>query len=260
MPSLRELQQSFLRGALYGDTDAVSAMILDDGIPSRERLGIYANNARENFVNTLEAAFPVVRALGGDDWFRQTAQVYWRTYPSRAGNLHAVGDRFAEYLHEPLATTAYAYFTEVARLEWAYQEALVAADHPGFDVVALQCVAPEDYGVLRFTLHPSVRLIASSYPILEVWRAHQPGESDLEHIDLTAGEQWLVVVRGTDNVQFRALHRATWTLLSTLSQRMPLAASTEAALAVDPRFDLAHALAQLMGLGVLADFSTVSEP
>lgn len=260
MPSLREVQEAFLRGALHGDVDAIAGLIREDAIPARECIAIYANNARENFVGTLAAAFPVVRALGGDDWFRQTAQAYWRRHPSRAGNLHRVGEQFATFLQQQLGTTEYAYFADVAALEWSYQEALVAADHPGFDLAALGTVPPEHYGALCFTLHPSARMISSAYPILDLWRAHRPGACESEPVDLAAGAQWLVLIRLADHVQLRAIDRAAWVLLQALSTGATLGAAAERALALSAQFDLTSALAQFIGLGVLVDFSTQLDP
>lgn len=255
MPSLREVQHAFLRGALYGEAGEIVPHILGDAIPVAERISIYANNARENFTSTLQAAFPVVCALGGESWFRQTAVTYWRQHPSRAGNLHTIGERFAEHLHAQLADMPYAYFADVAALEWAYQESMVAAEHPSFDVAALGNVAPDQYGALRFELHPAVRLVASTYPILDIWRAHQDTAAHIEPVDLTAGAQHVLLMRLTDHVQFRAIEAASWTLLHSLSRGATLDSAAQAALALAPHFNLANALAQFIGLGVLVDFS-----
>ena len=255
MLSLREVQQAFVRGALHGDIDQIATHVVGDAIPARKRIGIYANNARENFTSTLQAAFPVVCALGGEDWFRQVAQGYWRRHPSHAGNLHNVGERFAAHLHEQLANTSYAYFADVAALEWAYQESMVAAEHPGFDVAALSSVPPERYGELRFALHPTVRLVSSAFPILDVWRAHQPAATNIDALDLATGAQHVVLLRLTDHVQFRAIDQSSWTLLHALSCNETLNSAAQAALALDPQFNLAAALAQFIGLTVLVDFS-----
>ena len=55
--------------------------------------------------------------LAGHDWFRQTGTAYLKLHPSRSGNLHHVGERFASFLEATLGDGAYAYFVDVARLD-----------------------------------------------------------------------------------------------------------------------------------------------
>src|SRR5882724_10782337 len=126
MASLRDMQNAFADAVLGGNTARIATLIVGDDVPAAERVGIYRNNAQTGFADTLAAEFPIVEQLGGKDWFKQTAHAYQRKYPSRSGNLHHVGERFADYLRDLLNGTDYAYFGDVAALEWAYQEVLVA--------------------------------------------------------------------------------------------------------------------------------------
>ena len=66
------------------------------------------------------------------------------------------------------------YLPDVARLEWAIDQANIAADAAPFDLSALASVAPDALGEMRFQLHPSARLIASPYPVLRIWQVNQP--------------------------------------------------------------------------------------
>ena len=147
MTSLRELQVAFIDGTLHGYPAQINSLIAASALAPEARVSIYANNAREGFLNALAATFPVIERLAGQDWFRQTGREYMQRCPSRSGNLHYVGERFAAFLDDALRDTDYAYFADVARLEWAYQEVLVAADHPSFDLSALSGVSPD---ALRF--------------------------------------------------------------------------------------------------------------
>src|SRR5262245_19984355 len=125
MLMLRDLQRAFAHGALSDTAPALlCADIIEDGIAPERRLAIYRNNAVEGFLKTLQATFPTVVRLAGEDWFRQVGRQYMRRYPSRSGNLHYVGEHFATFLEAELAGSSYAYFADVARLEWAYQEVL----------------------------------------------------------------------------------------------------------------------------------------
>jgi hypothetical protein len=257
MASLRELQQAFVDGVLSGRTAGICPLIAGNGIAPERRLGIYRNNASEGFLKTLEATFPVLMRLASRDWLRQTGREYMRRHPSRSGNMHYIGERFAAFLAEQLHDGEYAYFADVARLEWAYQEILVAADHPAFDISALQTVAPVDYPSLRFATHPALRLVSSAYPVLAIWKANRdetpvgPAE-----IRLDAGASRLMLMRREKHVELRELSPGDYALLHAFTLGESLGDAAESALMADPALDLGAALARLAKLEVLVDFST----
>lgn len=244
MTSLRELQVAFLDGTLRGHPARISSLIAASELEPEARVAIYANNAREGFLQALAATFPVIERLGGQDWFRQTGRQYMRRHPSRSGNLHHVGERFAAFLDDVLRDTDYAYFADVARLEWAYQEVLVAADHPSFDISALSGVSPDDYGALAFRVHPAARLVESRYPVLAIWKANQPGAQTSSAISLDAGSSRVLVIRREDHVELRELPAAEFALLAAFMRGATLG---EAA-------DLAFVLGSVVKLQALVDF------
>jgi hypothetical protein len=243
--SLRDLQVAFLDGALHGHPAQVCSLIAASELAPESRIAIYANNAREGFLQALAATFPVIECLAGPDWFRQTGREYMRRHPSRSGNLHFVGERFAAFLDEALRGTDYAYFADVARLEWAYQEVLVAADHPSFDIAALSAIDPADYEALAFRVHPALRLVESRYPILAIWRSNQPdAPPDSPAISLEAGASRLLVIRREDHVELRELPEAEFALLAAFMRGATLGEAAE----------LAFALAPVVKLQALVDF------
>jgi hypothetical protein len=253
MRSLLELQVQFARGVLFEDAAVVSA-IAPHGVDPNRRLRIYRNNAREGFLKALEATFPVILRLAGLDWFRQTGVQYMRALPSTSGNLHYIGRQFPAFLDERLRDSAYAYFGDVARLEWAYQEVLVAADHPTFDPSALSAVAPASHGALRFETHPAVRLVTSPFPLLAIWQANQDGASE-STIDLAAGASHVLVIRREDHVELREISSGEFTLLDAFTRGKSLEEAADAVVAAEESVDLGTALARLMQLGTLVDFS-----
>lgn len=255
MLMLRDLQRAFVHGALSDSASAsLCAQILEDGIAPARRLAIYRNNAVEGFLKTLQATFPAIVRLSGEDWFRQVGRRYMRRYPSRSGNIHYVGEQFATFLDTELAGSHYEYFADVARLEWAYQEVLVAADHPSFDLSALALVPPTDYGALTFSAHPAMRLVHSQFPVLAIWRANQPDAVSDEPIALDQGSSSVLVIRRADHVELRELPPATFALLAALVRGESLEQAAERALEVDPAVALDAALGQVVSLGALVDF------
>jgi len=242
--SLRELQIAFLDGTLHGYPARIASLIAASELAPEARVAIYANNAREGFLQALAATFPVIERLAGSDWFRQTGREYMRRYPSRSGNLHFVGERFAAFLDDALRGTEYAYFADVARLEWAYQEVLVAADHPTFDLAALSAVSPDDYDALIFRVHPALRLVESRYPLLAIWKANQPDTTEAASISLDAGASRVLVIRREDHVELRELPAAEFALLAAFERGATLGETA----------DLAFALGHVVKLQTLVDF------
>lgn len=70
MPTLRELQTAFGRALTDPRAVDVTAFVMADGIPAARRIQVYRNNLLANLGGALEAIYPVVRRLSGDEFFR----------------------------------------------------------------------------------------------------------------------------------------------------------------------------------------------
>jgi hypothetical protein len=243
MLALRELQARFTE-ALFGD-----AGVPDIDVP--DRIEIYRNNLREGFIKALAVAFPVIERLVGVEYFRRLAREFLAAHPSRAGNLHHIGAPFAGFLRERFATTEYAYFADVAALEWAHQQVLIAADAQPITAEELAAVNPLDYEGLRFELHPAAALVPSDFPIVQIWRANQSDSSAEENIDLGAGGDNVLVLRASDWIEFHRLPCGDFAALEALATGASLGSALETAQAADASFDLGAALQRFLTLGLL---------
>jgi hypothetical protein len=264
MPALPELQRRFGAALTVGDDAAIVPFVHAAGIDPARRIAIYRNNWRENFLATLAATYPVIKRLVGDAYFRQLARDFQALHPSQCGNLQQLGAPLAAYLRQRFAGTEYAYFADVARLEWAYQEVLTAAEQGPLDVGSLRLVPDACWPQLRFSLHPAARLVRSEFPVLRIWSAHQPGADgaaiDRTVISLDAGGDCLLLHRTSSHVEMRRLARAEFALLERLAGGESLAAAASHACTCDAEFDLTQALLRNVSLGVLADFSPSATP
>jgi hypothetical protein len=253
--SLPELQSRFA-ATLFDDTEASPpAWIRAAGIAPELRLGIYRNNLQAGFAKTLALEFPVMERLVGEDYFRQLALSFLARHPSRSGDLHHIGAPFADFLRTQYADTCYRYFADVAALEWALQECLVAEDDEALEPKALQAVPPHAYSGLRFGLRKAARLLESAFPMARIWEANQPGVAPAEIIDLAAGPEFVLAHRPTGGARITHLSAGEFALLSTLATGQPLEAALDASLACEPRFDLRAALHRSFELGVFAQMS-----
>jgi len=254
MPALHELQRRFGAALLDGDASAIEPFIRGGAIEPAGRIAIYRNNCRENFLATLAASFPVLKLLVGADYFRQLARDYQERYPSRSGNLQHLGAALPDFLDRRFARTQFAYFADVARLEWAYQEILVAAEHAPLAVERLAGIPESSWPQLGFALHPAARLVRSDFPVLSIWSAHQPG-ADVASVRLDAGGENVLLRRTDLDVEMHRLPRAEFAFLEHLAQGATLVASADAASGFDSSFDVAQALKRHVALTVLVDFT-----
>jgi hypothetical protein len=243
---LREIQLQFMRGLLDG------APVADILPPAA--LSIYANNARVSFTQTLKLTYPAIWRLVGEDYFRQCAREFHHLNPSRSGDLQHVGEGFAEYLVLKHGNDPYAYLADVARLEWAYQEALIDIELAPLDLPRLALIDPHAYLRLQFSLQPSVRLVDSRFPILAIWESNVAESSPHECIDLGAGADRLLVLRAFNGVRIHRLGLGELTFLSRIGACDALAPAVERASEADPSFDASKSLKKFVALRVIVDF------
>jgi len=254
MLALRELQMCFTAALLDSHGD-LRAEIVADGIGADDRLAIYRNNVVEGFIKALAIGFPVLERLVGADYFRQLAAEFQRAHPSRRGDLHHIGQPFAAFLKSRFAASEYAYLPDVAALEWAYQEAQIAADAPALSADAFREVAPEQFESLRFVFHPACALARSEYPIVRIWFANQPEAEEGEVIDLGSGADHVIVRRTASNIEFVCLSAGEFAALEMLSTGGSLGEAFEMAQAADSTFDLAAALSRFVQLQLFTALS-----
>jgi hypothetical protein len=245
--SLPEVQARFA-AALRGERGLLETDVVDDGIEAAARLSIYRNNARAMFEGALERTYPVLRRRVGEDYFLQLAHGYRQRFPSRNGDLHWIGEQFPRYLAETEAGTGYEWLAELAELEWACECAFIAARESPVEPQELLGLAPDDLAQARLRLQPSLHCVASSWPVLEVWRANQP-DADGHAVDLSLGAQCVLVSCGPDGLELVEVSRDAFELTRLLQSGTPLGTAVE-----QSRLDLAGlpgVLARLFSSGLV---------
>jgi hypothetical protein len=243
MPSLRELQRGFAAAVIFGDRSAIPRLgIVGSKLDARGRMAIYRNNVLANYRKALVATYPVVQALVGEAFFGATVEAFVRAHPSRRGDINRYGGELAQFLRSYAPARELPYLPDVARLEWAVDQAAIATDAERLDLASLAAVPETILGRLRFALHPSARFVVSPYPLFRIWQANQPGHDDDPPIDLGEGGDVLLVVRGIDSVAVQRLSPSAYAFLSSLAGQLALDEAVDRAVAADPAFDLSEAL------------------
>ncbi len=236
MLSLRESQTRFA-ATLLGSADAMDA--------PDERLAVYVSTVRANYRHALAATYPVVRQLVGVPFFEAAVDTYVMAVPSTGGDLNVYGDRFGEFLAGYSHARDLAYLPDVARVEWAVDEANRAADACGTPeslLAALAAVPAANVPAQRFVLDPSCRLVATEHPVFRIWQVHQPGFDGDATVQFGTGTDRLLVRRENGVVVIERVVHGDFALLRALDDGHDLAHALDAAVAADPAFDLGAAL------------------
>ena len=248
-PSLHKLQTEFMEAVLNNGITTVTESVAGNGLTSAARLEIYRNVVFNNLTATLATAYPTVKALIGEECFDSVAARYIREQPSRAGNLQEYGARFSETLAQSPETASLPYLEDIARLEWARQESLLAADAASLDPRKLTAVPEAKQPTLRLTLHPSLRLIGSTHPILDIWLFCQsPDEGRLQ---LSGNGQSVMLWRSDTQIAMRAIDAGLYALFTSMLHGESLANANAAALAADATFALDAMLPALFADGLI---------
>lgn len=255
MSSLRNIQQQFANALTLHDCHGITPNIVKRGVSAERRMRIYRNNVRENFAAALATGFPVLRKLVGEQYFRQMAIEYQRECPSKSGNLFYTGDRLAAFLDRQLTGSEYEYFGDIARLEWLCQESGIADDPESLSIEMLNRVDEADYARLRLQLHPAARLLRSRYPLMRIWQQNQPGNTVDQPIDLSTGNDRLLIRCVGSETELRQLSDGEFLFLQALQARSSLQEALTSALTVNQDFALSDQLKKWVSLNVISNFS-----
>ncbi|MFO1316962.1 MAG: DNA-binding domain-containing protein [Burkholderiales bacterium] len=233
MRSLPDLQRRF------------AAAIAAPDAPDAPGLGVYRNAVRANYRNALRASYPVVCALTGAPFFHAAVDAFATAHPSRGGDLNVYGGAFPDFLATYAHAQSLPYLPDVARLEWALDEAARAADgggSPGQTLAALGAVPPDAVAHQRMHVDPTARLLHSRFPVLRIWQVHQDGFAGEPHVGFDTGPDFLLVRRHDGDVGVERVPPGEFAWLAALLAGADLAGALDAALAAEPAFDFAAAL------------------
>ncbi len=242
-PVLPDLQARLAR-ALFQPSGtpaepALAAAFAADGAAAEARLAVYRNNVQASLIEVLRAAFPATARLAGAENFAFAARRFIAQHPPREARLLAYGSGFPAWLADFGPARPRPWLAEMARLEWARNEALFAADADPLDPKVLTETAPEAIAGLTFVAHPATRLVASDFALDALWRA-QAASGPMP--DPRAAAETVLVLRPALEVTQLLLPAGEAALATALLAGETLAAAAEAALAVEPALDLQAAL------------------
>ncbi|MBV7428837.1 MULTISPECIES: DNA-binding domain-containing protein [unclassified Acidovorax] len=245
---LTEFQDGF-SAALLG-TGRAPATAWSAALEAQPGFAVYRNTVLKGCIDALQASYPTVCQLVGEDWFRAAAGVYARARPPRDGLLMDYGAGFGGFLagFEPAAGLPY--LPAVARLDRCWTECHLAADATAVDRGWWARQAPGALPCMRLRPHPAARWPwCDEHPAYALWQRHRDG------LDIPTHLAWVgdggLLTRPRAEVAWRPLSRAGMALLDACAGGLPLEAAATCALATDPATDLAALMGALLDAGAL---------
>jgi len=235
---LRERQRNFAAALLDPDMPVPRGLVGPDRAPSVKRFNVYRNNVVVGLVETLRAAFPAVGRIVGDEFFAAMARVYVALEPPKSPIMLDYGETFPDFIGTFEPARSVPYLRDVARLERAWVEAYHAAEAPSIDPTLLTTIDSRSLPQIRFTLHPSVRVVRSSFPAVQIWLMNIDGGVPAA-IDFSSGGENALVVRPVAEVDVRRLPAGAATFIIGLAAGASVTDAATLALAEHSNFDLA---------------------
>jgi hypothetical protein len=216
------------------------------GRPAK-RYGVYRNNVTVSLIRAMEANFPVVRRLLGEQYFAGLAREFVQKHPPRSPLIFHYGSDFSTYLDEQEDLQSFPYLGDIARLEQQMRVSYHAADAPHLLATHLQQFAGDMLMDAVFVPHPAMAIIASNFAIHSIYDANQADQrGDVENL---SEAQAVLVTRPAFDVELHRLSRAQVILIQSLGNKQTFGLSADAALAAEDNFDLSGAISLLLTSG-----------
>jgi hypothetical protein len=217
-PNLTRLQTDFQAYLVDSQkaADFKNQMIDDAKVGVEKRLSIYADAYRIRIAEALATAYPKLKMLLGDDFFKKTAYEYIAKHPSTHQNMRWVGGEMASLL--VLTLPQHPVAAQLAQFEWALGLTFDAEDAPIASLHDLAKIAPENWPNLRFILHPSVQILPLKWNVVQIWNALDVENTPPNPANID--EPCLVWRQGGDlaglNTHFRSIDHAECEALNSL--------------------------------------------
>ena len=243
-------QAEFARAVLDPYADVPEGLANPDGAAASKRFDVYRNNVVGSLVRALEAAFPILRKLLGDEFFEAMAGIHARECLPRSPLLMYYGEDMPAFLErfEPVAHRPF--LPDVARLELAMRRSYHAADVEPMAPGAIAALLPDKLMGARVVLAPGVELVRSRWPILGIWRANTEAEAPEPEPEEARGEDVLITRRQFDP-EPALLPPGGAAFVEALKAGHRISEAVDEGLTAAQDFDLAAALGVLIGGGAI---------
>ena len=216
---------------------------------------VYRNTVMKACIDALQANFPAVTRLVGDEWFRAAAAVYVNHTPPEHPALLHYGAAFPAFLAAFEPARGMPYLAGVAQLDRLWTEAHTARDQSPLNPGVLAGRSTESLATTVLRPHAAARWAwFAGGPVYSIWarnRTSEPAEDAIWQPDWQA--QGALLTRPFGAVAWMELDAAGVAFLESCARSETLAQAAAAALETDDQADLRQLMARLLSAGAIAD-------
>ncbi len=195
--------------------------------PGVKRIDVYADGYIARMHEALGETYPAVRRILGDNDFLTVARAYAEVHPSQDYSLSRAGKHLARFLAGSSHAKKLPFLPDLAALEWRIVESFHATQEEPADTRSLKELSPEEWEAVRFCFQPSVFLVSSRWPILDIWQARNEPPGSI-NVDLVDRPQNVLVHRPEFQVRCELLDPGQTRLLNLLKSGKSLGQAVEA--------------------------------
>lgn len=254
--ALARFQDAFADALLAepGEEDASMA-----ALAAQPAFAVYRNTVMKGCIDALQANFPAVARLVGEEWFRAAAAVYAANELPREPSLLAYGRSFPDFLAAFPPAAELRYLPAVARLDRLWSEVHVAADAPVLDRATLARLDPETLGDAHLDPHPAARWAwFDDTPAYTIWRRNREAGDDAADIEWRG--EGALLTRPEGAVRWIAIDAASCCFLDGCARGESVAQALDAALSSDANANLVRLVARLLEAGALSRLTHPTSP
>jgi hypothetical protein len=251
LSALARFQDAFAHALLAPDTGPAAQVA---ALAAQPAFAVYRNTVMKGCIDALQANYPAVARLVGEEWFRAAAAIYVREGLPADPSLLRYGAGFADFLERFPPAADLPYLPGVAQLDRFWTEAHAAPDETALEPASVARLAPET--LARTVLHPypAARWAwFESAPIYTIWSRNRADSTPAADLDWQS--EGALLVRPRDTVEWVALDSAGCAFLDTCAAGGTLGAAAQAALLAQPDADLSRLLACLLKAGAFGKMS-----
>ena len=241
-------QASFVATILDPLAIVPDGLVNPDGTTASKRFDVYRNNVAVSLSDALEAAFPVVHKLVGDQFFRAMAGVYLRKHPPKSPLMMFYGEAMPQFLSRFEPAKSLPYLPDIAKVELAMRHAYHAADATPVDAEALATLAPDALMQARLQIGPAVQTVVSQYPIHAIYLANTQADAPKPVMQAES----IVITRPGFDPQIHPINAAGAGCIAALQNGEPLGQTMAAA---DETLDLGAVLGLLLAQGAVTEIN-----
>lgn len=180
MSGLAYQQQLLLDGLLaWPAGNAINTIAANIQDPGARGLKVYQANGHALAQRALQAAYPVVAQMLGDESFADLARAVWHAHPPERGDIGCWGSVLATFVQNSEQLQDDPYLGDVARAEWALHLCATALDRAP-DLSTLVLLTNHDPSELGLVLAPGCAVVRSVWPIASILGAHLEGLPSLQ--------------------------------------------------------------------------------